>query len=319
MMCPSLTELCARNANEVFADHIAECARCRALLERLERSEPDLGELGMPPTGGDREPRAREIWTIWAPRIEEYLVAAVLERDEEEALVLPLLSLETWGAEADVELEQEVLGYPALAPLWAVDHILIEQAVEAVDILSEEWIAQLVADVTAFESGEQIASRTGPEILGPDDPRIDAQVALAEWIRPWFDPRGALQRGDELGPVLAERREELGVTSEELSKEIDVETKTWSAFEAAKADPFETVPARAMALAVQGLGLLPSRRVVSLARESVENHNKGIATGGPRAMARRMEGSTAQSGRDKEAVAKAADDYAEALAKALGI
>lgn len=319
MNCPSLTELCARNANEVLSDHLAECVRCRALRKRLERSEPDLGDFGAPPTGGGRDPRAREIWTIWAPLMDEHLVAAVLARDEEEALVLPLLPMETWGAEADVELEQDVLGYPALAPLWAVDHVLIEQAVEAVDVLSEEWISQLGAAVSAFESDEEIPFPTGPEILGSEDPRIDAQAALAEWLRPWFEPRGALRRGEELGPVLAERREELGLTSEELSEEIGVETKTWCAFEGAKTDPFEAIPASAMARAIQKLRLLPSRRVVWLARESVENHNKGVAIGSRRAMARRMQGSTARSGRDKAVVAKAADDYAESLRKALGI
>lgn len=319
MNCPSLTELCARNANEVLSDHLAECVRCRALLERLAHSEPNLGEFSAPSTGGGRDPEVREVWTIWAPLMDEYLVAAVLARDEEEALVLPLLPLETWGAEADVELEQDVLGYPALAPLWAVDHVLIEQAVEAVDVLSEEWITKLAAAVSAFESGEEISFHTGPEILGSEDPRIDAQAALAEWIRPWFEPSGALRRGEELGPVLAERREELGVTSEKLSEDIGVETKTWRAFETAKTDPYETVPASAMARAIQKLQLLPSRRVVWLARESVENHNKGVAIGGPRAMARRMQGSTARTGRDKEVVAKAADDYAEALSEALGI
>jgi hypothetical protein len=319
MNCPSLTELCARNAAEVLSDHLAKCVRCRALLARLERSEPDIGDFGAPPAGESRDPQAREVWAIWAPLIDEYLIAAVLARDEDEALVLPLLPLETWGAEADVELEQELLGYPALAPLWAVDHVLIEQAVEAVDVLSEEWIAQLGAAVSAFESGEKIPFHTGPEILGPEDPRIDVQAALAEWIRPWFEPRGSLRRGEELGLVLAERREELGVTSEALSEDIGVETNTWCAFEAAKADPYETVPAPAMARAIQKLRLLPSRRVVSLARKSVETHNKGVATGGRRAMARRLRGSTARSGRDKEVVTKAADSYAEALREALEI
>jgi hypothetical protein len=319
MNCPSLTELCARNANEVLSDHLAECVRCRALVERLEHSEPDVGDLGAPPSGGAREPQAREVWTIWAPLIDEYLVAAVLGREEDEALVLPLLPVGPWKAEADVELDQAVLGYPALAPLWAVDHVLIEQAVEAVDVLSEEWTAQLEHAVSAFESGEEIPSPTGPEILSQEDPRIDAQVALAEWIRPWFEPRGTLRRGDELGPVLAERRGELGVASEELSEEIGVEVKTWRAFEEAKTDPHETIPPSMMAHAIQKLRLLPSRRVVWLARESVANHNAGVAVSGRRAMARRMRGSTARSRRDKEVVAKAADDYAEALRKALGI
>lgn len=319
MNCPSLTELSARNADEVFSDHLAECVRCRALIGRLERSEADLGALSAPPTGDVRAPQAREVWTIWAPHVDEYLVAAVLARDEEEALILPLLPLGTWGAEADLELEQEVLGYPALAPLWAVDHILVEQAIEAVDVLSENWIAQLEAAVRAFESGEEILFPTGPEILGREDPRIDAQAALAEWIRPWFEPRGALRRGGELGPVMAERREELGVTSEELSEEIGVETKTWRAFETAKSDPHETVPPKAMARAIRQLQLLPSRRVVGLARESVVRHNKGIAISGRRAMARRMQGSTARGGRDKDVVAKAADGYADALREALGI
>lgn len=320
MNCPSLTELCASNAGEALSEHLAGCMRCRALAGHLSPSEPAIEDrVDSAPVEQGREPTATEVWTIWAPHVDEYLVAAVLARDDEEVLVLPLLPVGEWGAEADLQLDQAVLGYPAIAPLWAVDRVLVEQAVEAVDVLSESWTAQLCDAVSAFESGGEILSPVGPEILSDEDPRIDAQVALAEWIRPWFEPRGALRRGEELGPVLAERREELGFATEQLTEEIDVEVKTWRAFEEGRSDPHETIPVRVIARAVRTLQLLPSRRILSLARESVELHNRSVAVGGPRAMARRMQGSTSRRGRDKEAVAKAADDYAEALREALGI
>ena len=150
MNCPSLTELSALNAETALADHLANCVRCQALCARLEPSEPKIDDLPNTPHGGGSTPTAGEVWTIWAPWVDEYLVAAVIESDAEEMLVLPLMPWEQWAADADIDIEPGVLGYRATAPLWAADHVLIEQAAEVVDMLSETWIETLRSSLDTF-------------------------------------------------------------------------------------------------------------------------------------------------------------------------
>jgi DNA-binding XRE family transcriptional regulator len=320
MTCPSITELCARDASTAFAPHLACCPRCRALLGRIESSDEEVGEIvQIAPGTRVSSPEPGVVWTIWAPRAEEYLVAAILEANEEDMLILPLLSEGRWASEADVELDPDVLGYRAIAPVWASDRVLVEQAVEAVDKLSETCLESLSAAFDAFIAGEPLQASTGPGILSDEDPRLHEQAAVADWLRSWYSPWGILQGAEELGPVLAARREELDIDQEGLSDELGVEPQTWAAFEAATADPRAAVAVRVMARAIGELEILPSRRVISLAESSVRAHNEGLDVSGPAAMARRMQGTRRTSRRDPEVVEAAAREYGAALEKELGL
>lgn len=318
MTCLSISELCAADAAAIFEEHLAACGRCRALAARCQAQDAELGEGTPPPTrsAGSLEPGA--VWTIWAPEVDQYLVAAVLEATDEEALILPLLPWVSWASEADIELESEVLGYAAIAPLWAGDHVLAEQAVEAVDVLSESCFAILSRAYDAFFSGEPIDAATGVPILSDGDPRIEAQAAVADELRPWYLPWSSLQSAEELGPVMEQRRDELGVELDSLSEEVGVDSKAWRAFEAGESDPYATVPVSALARAVRRLRLVTSRRLISLAHASVLANNEGQSSTQP-ALARRRRGSKRKRSRDPDVVRAAADEYANSLAEELGL
>jgi hypothetical protein len=321
MTCPSITDLCAADAATLFAEHLAQCPRCRALVSGIEASEPPLGELEAPIAPGDgARPEPGSVWTIWAPQVEEYLVGAVLEASEEEALILPLLPWVGWASEGDIELDSEVLGYSAVAPVWASDRVLAEQAVEPVDTLSEQWLEAFTAAYDHLFAGEALdESIAGAAIRSEDDPRLAAQAAFAEELRAWYLPWRMLQGSEELGPVVAERRAELEIDPEAWSEELGIESKTWCAFEAGRADPYETVPAPTMARAVQALGMVASRRLVSLVHRSVLANNEGLDASKPAAKARRQRGSTRRTARDETAVRAAADSYAASFAQELGL
>lgn len=319
MTCPSITELCAADAAAVFEEHLASCIRCRALVANCQAQNDALIEsptIVSAPAGGNPEPRT--VWTIWAPTVEQYLVAAVLEATEEEALVIPLMPWANWASEADVALGSEALGYSVIAPLWACDRVLVEQTVEVVDVLSESCFATLSNAYDAFFAGEAINAETGVPILSDEDPRLEAQAVVAEELHSWFLPWSTLHSAEELGPVMGQRRESLGIELESLSEDVGVEPMDWRHFEAGEADPYATIPAPAMARAVGQLCLLASSRLLSLARASVLANNEGQAADQP-AYARRRRGSTRKRRRDSEAAQAAADQYAASLAKELGL
>lgn len=322
MSCPSFSELCATDATDALCDHLSVCRRCRAIVARVEQSEPAVepdAESVTRIAASGPAPAPGGVWTFWAPMIDEYVVAAVLGCDETEILIVPLLTETQWASETDVALSRDVLGYEALAPVWAGDHVLLEQAVEAVSVLSEPRLDELTAGYDAFFSGEPVADPAGPPVLTSEDPRIDAQAALADALRLLYSPWAQLQVAEELGPVLAHRRGDVGIDLETWSTQLGLEPAVWASFENATADPYSVIPIAAMGKAVRGLGLMESRRVLELAHASVLAHHVGESLTGGRAHARRRRGVVPRPRQDPQAAAAAADRYAEALAQELGL
>ena len=316
MSCPPFTDLCALDAATALREHLSDCPRCRAIVARVEASDTPLEFVAVPPAGAERPaPRAGDVWTLWAPTSDEYVVGAVLDTDVTELLIIPLLMETAWASDEDVVLSAEVLGYPALAPVWASDHVLAEQAAEPVDVLSEKHLTVLTAAYDAFSAGEPLPEPGGPPVLNDRDPRVAAHAAIADDLRELYEPWAMLHVADELGPVVARRRAQLGIGLDQF----DVEAKTWTAFEAGKADPYAHIPAKAMARAVRTLRLLASRRLVELARASVRAHHVGDGGTTAPAMARRRRGVAPRPRRDPDAARAAADRYADTLAKELGL
>jgi len=322
MTCPPFTELCTADAATTLGGHLSGCPRCRAIVARVDGSESTLGHAPTPavpqPAPGP-PPSSGGVWTFWAPAMDEYIVAAVLESGMDEVLIMPLLAETLWASEADIALDPGVLGYPSLAPVWASDRVLVEQAVETVSVLSEQHLAALTAGYDAFYAGERVADPAGAPVLSDEDPRLGAHAALADDLRPLYSPWSLLHVADELGPVLGQRRHDLGIELETWSEQVDLDSRVWGAFEAGEADPYAAIPVPALGQAVLGFGLLRSRRVVELARASVLTHHSEEPVTPTAAQARRRRGIVPPRRRDPEAARAAADQYAAALEKELGL
>jgi hypothetical protein len=322
MTCPSFTELCAPDASTMLADHLSVCPRCRGLVARLDGSEPALEHPPAPvatPATADPPPRSGGVWTFWAPEAEEYVVGAVLDAGATDVLVMPVLGQTIWAAEADIGLSPDVLGYEALAAVWASDRLLIEQAVEAVGVLSEERVDQLAAGYDAFLAGETVPESAGPPVLADDDPRLAAHAALADGLRAFYRPWSLLHVADELGPVMEHRREDVGLELDEFSDRLDLAPAVWAAFETAQADPVQGVPVKALAQAVRDLDLLVSRRVLALADASVRAHHVPPAQTVGIAKARRRRGFRPRAKQEDPSAAEAAARYTAELARELGL
>ncbi len=321
MSCPPLTDLAALDAAAVFADHLEICTRCRALLARLEHHEEPLdpGPDTPRPAQPAKPAPPGSVWSFWAPQREEYLVAAVLDAGPVEMLIVPLLTETRWSTESDIELPIDTLGYPALAPVWAADHVLAEQAVEPLNMLSERTLATLADGYRAIYAGQALAEPAGPAVLGPEDPRIAAHAVIADDLRAYFAPWSELQGSEELGPVLHARREDAGIDLEEWTARIDVVPAIWARFEAAQLDPYAQIPTATIAKAIRLLKLLPSERIVGLAHASVETHHQGQAVPQAATLARRRRGAARRPQPDPRLAREAASTYAEALRRELGL
>ena len=322
MTCSPFTELCATDASTTLGDHLSGCPRCRAIVARVDESEPALVHAPTPfapqPAPGP-PPEPGGVWTFWAPAMDEYVVAAVLESGAVEVLIMPLLAETLWASEADIALDRGVLGYAALAPVWASDRVLAEQAVETVSVLSEQHLATLRAAYGAFYAGEPVADPGGAPVLSDQDPRLGVHAALADDLRPLYSPWSLLHVADELGPVLGQRRDEVGVELEAWSEQLGVEPGVWRAFEAGEADPYTAVPVPVLGQAVSDLGLLRSRRVVELASASVLAHYSEERVTAAASYARRRRGVVQPRRRSPEAARAAAHQYAAALETELGL
>jgi hypothetical protein len=301
---------------------LQHCARCRAIVTRVGNGEPAQGDLisELEPTkAAGQPPKAGGVWTFWAPKSDEYLVGAVLEAGDEDLLLMPLLADVSWAAESDLLLSSDVLGYPALALIWAGDHVLLEQAVEPVGMLSEERLARLERAYDAFYGGEPLEDPAGPPVRSDEDPRPAAHAARADSLRVFYEPWAQLQAADELGPVLRARREEFGIDVHVWPERLDVDRRAWLAFEQAEADPSATVPVKALARALDELELLASRRVLALAGASVREHYVPVIQATEHAKARRRSGVRPRPRPDPAQANAAAEQYMEHLAKELGL
>ncbi|HWX98115.1 MAG TPA: hypothetical protein VNZ01_14835 [Solirubrobacteraceae bacterium] len=232
---------------------------------------------------------------------------------------MPVLEHTQWASDADIGLSAGVLGYQALAAVWASDRLLIEQAVEAVGVLSEQRLARLASGYDAFFGGQQVPDAAGPPVLGDSDPRLAAHAAFADGLRAFYRPWSLLHVADELGPVMQHRRQEVGLQLDEFSERLDLQPAVWAAFEAGQVDPVQTVPVKALARAIRDLDLLVSRRVLALADASVRAHYVLSPQTVGVAKARRRRGVTPRARRDPDAAAAAAASYTSKLARELGL
>ncbi len=271
-----------------------------------------------PPTDPTiQSPKAGGVWTFWAPKREDHLIAGILDVSQTDIWLVPLLADTEWAADADIALAPDVLGYEALAPICSIGWVLLEQAAEPVGMLSEQHLRLLTDAREAFEADRRVPNPAGPAILSDIDPRKDAHHAREDDLRAYFDPWALLHSQSELGPLVKGRREHFGIDLETWADELDVDARTWRAFERGEADPDATIPAKALARALVSVNVLVSLRVLELAGESVRKHHQAPEPGA--AKARRRRGVRRPLRHDPEAAEQAAERYMRALAMELGL
>lgn len=280
-ICPSLVELLVSDAelSLELAEHLETCQRCRTLrrhlLERAERDEIEVGapELAKEPSereAGAPEPVLGGVYAIHGPLTDEYLIGALVDWDEEEAVVVPLSDAVRFSTNWDLLLERALLGYEAMAEVWNHGTALVEQLEEKLGELGPWTDALEAVYAAALESAlPPTKLSVGPPVLDEADPRLLFQEQEGERAAIYWQPATLLAGVESLGELVHLQREELGLGLDELG-EI-VEPPTLETLEAGKLDLFHQLPSEALIALMKRLAVDPSRRLKELIRQGVES------------------------------------------------
>lgn len=267
--CPSFAELFAVDADlsDELREHIVSCRRCQALRRHLEPSddveavvallekEPLRREL-------DTEPRSGSVYVIHGPLTDEYVLGALVDWDDEEAVVVPLSDEVRYATNWDLLLERELLGYPAMAEVWNHGTVLVEQLREKIAELGEAVTALGALYAAALEGTElTTALPVGPPVLREIDPRNAFQDQEGERTTVYWQPARVLAGVRSAFDLVRAQREELDVPAAALGA---VDATALEQLEEGKLDLVNEVPVTALAELLHRLQVAASRRLQRL-------------------------------------------------------
>jgi hypothetical protein len=210
--CLSVLELAAYRAgqgDQKAEEHLADCARCRALLASLPDMEPppEPNESGVIPRLAAREIPKRpaelttgQIWTAVPENQSDVReVVVVLARqaavdNEELVLIAPVDTCLDNATSTDLIVDRSPLGYRHLVSVGLQGPMLTDQLERYLGRL-ERPERQALADIYSqlFGAGEGTsAGAIGLSLTGAEDPRASARAARAEELRPLFAPADRL-------------------------------------------------------------------------------------------------------------------------------
>lgn len=223
LRCLSILELLDVERGEAPAEaqaHGEACPRCGALLRSLDSEAvsglarrdgneraPDVPARPQP----ERPARiaSGQIWRVASRDGDYHELVAIVGRapGDPGRLVAAPVSADVWVAtDADLLLEADLLGYPAMADV-ANRGLLPEDALERYLGRMEHDVAeQLVMLDRAIADGAEApaAARTGPVVLAEQDPRLVARRQRRERFAALWRAVGAEQPVTSLGERLAE-------------------------------------------------------------------------------------------------------------------
>jgi hypothetical protein len=190
-------------------EHLAACARCRAILASLpdveepasiepQRVLPRLRErpVQLPPA----ELKTGQLWTASVdghPGWHE--VVAVLAPqtrvgEKELVLIAPVHLALDEAADTDLIVYDSPLGYPHLVSVWAQGTLLREQLCQYLGRLAMPEREALVDIYRGLfgQADRTTEAPTGGPLAGPEDPRVSARALRVEELRPLFAPADRL-------------------------------------------------------------------------------------------------------------------------------
>lgn len=271
--CPSFAELLAADADlsDELRAHIASCRRCQALKRHLSPTEVESAVEPLEKESQRRElgpePGLGSVYAVRGPRSDEYLLAALVDWDGEEAVVVPLSDEVRNATDWDLLLEPELLGYRAMAEVWNHGTVLVEQLSEKIAELGER-AAALEALYAAALDGDELATTlpVGPRILSEIDPRNTFQEQEGERAAVYWQPANQLAGVRSVFELVRVQRDELDIAPEELGA---VEPGALEQLEAGKLDIGNQVPVAALAELLKRLQVAASRRLEQLIAAAV--------------------------------------------------
>ncbi len=278
--CPSLKALFAANDGEELQEHLAGCRRCRALRRHLQPAELEKAAEPLkkePARAGDlsSERALGSVYAIHGPMRDEYLLGALVDWDEEEAVVVPVSHETRFATNWDLLLDEQLLGYRAMAEVWNHGTVLVEQLNEKIAELGDWSGALTTLYEAALESRELPTPVPAGPVLSDVDPRLRFQGEEGERAAVYWQPATLLAGVENVFELLRVQRDELGLEADEL----DVEPTTLEALEGGTLDIGNEIPEPAFGSLLRRLQLDASRRLEQLVVAAVlANYTERLET-----------------------------------------
>jgi transcriptional regulator with XRE-family HTH domain len=233
MNCPSILELTTPLRSAATRQHLNGCLRCQALRAAWEadpvsdEAELDVEGVELPvwrPRADPRSPVAvGAVHAVAAPGQDLFLLALVIDHDDQQATVMPLSTEVHWAADWDVLLDENVLGYPVMVEAWYPVDVLAEQLTEQLAVLEQIELFVDLYDRSLAGTHSPLDFPEGPPITSEDDPRLLFREQERKRIRPYGEPARVINMGESLGQVLVAVREERGRAAEEVAGAVGLE------------------------------------------------------------------------------------------------
>lgn len=332
--CPSLVDLFDPACIPAVEQHVSACPRCQTFRREHDfqsartSDEAVAGQCLTLAQPISNWPGGLDLGTVLAAvvdHLDEYLVCVVVDADDTEAVVAPLIESQVYTTNWDLLIDEAVLGYPAAAEVWNTGSILVEQVAEIVGKLTEPLAEALDQLYEAMLENERPPEHLpiGPPILAEQDPRLSFQREELDRVRAYWMPASLLAGAESFEPILRRRAEQLGIGLQDLDARLSgcVETDPhWvSSLSRGAIDLCASVPVKAMTRLVIELKLPKARKTIGLIGATVFASCREASPPQAEVFARRRRGKTRVSKPSEDDREKAAESYMEGLVKAWGI
>lgn len=222
--CPALIDLTASELGPEIEAHLATCRRCQALRAALPVQEGESSASATPASTRElrRRPSIGDFGLVTTFDEPDNLVVFVAAVRNGEAIVVPISDETRFATEWDLLIDENVLGYPAMAEAWNHGVVLVEQLSEALLSAPPAVGSNILALVEATKSDRLPSGLpVGVPVLSQEDPRLAFEEEEAEAARGHWYPRMLLAEASSVGELISRRQEELGLPDEELESLSD--------------------------------------------------------------------------------------------------
>lgn len=309
---------------------------CRLLLDRAQspRLRGDHCALGPMSAPAVPRPLAASQWDALLPVLDidvgavvrvvlgtadEFLLAAVIERDEFEAIVAPLSEELELAAEWDLFVGPQGIGWPAVAEVWNAGAVLLEQVEETIGHLSDEDAQRLGDLYEASLDGTRTSlprEWTGAPITGGEDPRILHQEEAFEFARTYYVPASTFTDVGSLPSLLEQCASERNLTLHDVQDRLAEDAPWLSAMANRTVDLPAEAPATILVRVLKELDIPICRRVVDLVHRQAYQTSSGSYPSAARLARRRRGVASRVAAPTAEERQAAALSYVQGLAKA---
>jgi len=154
--CPAIGDLLAPSRSDVIQRHIASCPRCQLLLATRPDESPETkssiefaGDEAIQPTSAPPPTlKTGSVARFQVQGLNEALVAAVVDAEEDDLVVAPITAETQMAAEWDLLLPRAVLGYEAIVEVWNYGRVLADQLIEPRAEVGSELLGGLPFSMT---------------------------------------------------------------------------------------------------------------------------------------------------------------------------